>query len=78
MCPDLHEKRSGTSKRELQEYLRNLISQKFLVVPLTGGQFLSWRPTFLARNFTCAPDRAGKERGAQNQSARSTETQQET
>ena len=35
--------------------------------PKTGvDKFLSRRPTFRARNLTCAPDRARKKMGAQN------------
>ena len=41
-------------------------------------KFLSRRPTFWARNFTCAPDRAHKKMGGQNQSVRPIEIQLET
>ena len=45
---------------------------------LTGvDKFVSRRPIFWERNFTCSPDRARKNMSAQNQSARPIETQLE-
>ena len=42
---------------------------------LTGvDKFVSRRPIFWERNFTCSPDRARKNMGAQNQSAHPIET----